>query len=318
VGTTALNGPVLEGLRQRNAGLISEKDGLRAQVEALRGDVGTADELVRALAGELVGGTLSGRGVLLVAAPDAEGGVLDELAATVEAAGGTVTGRLQLLPALFEPGAFQLVEDLASQVVPAGVELPDDGPLPRAGSLLGAALLDRPGGAAVGPDAGQAVVSAFSEAGLVELSGVEGTLTPATLAVLVAAPAPAPEEQDALARSAVDGMLALLVELRARASGLVVAGPSQSNVEGGLVRAVRSDPAADSLVSTVDNVDRGVGQVAAVLALAEQAAGGSGRYGGGQGATGAVPTGEAAEPEAETEVEPDAELVPEQEPAPTG
>ena len=281
---------MLEGLRQRNAGLISDKRGLEATVEGLRGDVATADELVRALADDLVGGELAGRGVLLVAAPGAEGRVLDQLGTVVEAAGGAVSGRLQLQPALFEPAATQLVEDLASQVLPAGVELPDGGPLPRAGSLLGAALLDRPGTLSVPADAAQSVVSAFSEAGLVELQAAEGAPA-ASLAVLVAAPAPAAEEQDALARSAVDGMLALLVELRARAAGLVVAGPDEANLEGGLVRAVRSDPAADSLVSTVDNADRAVGQVAVVLALSEQLPGGSGRYGGGQGATAPVPTG---------------------------
>jgi hypothetical protein len=299
VGTTALNGPVLEGLRERNAGLISEKRGLESDVRALEAEVDTADALVRELGRDLVGGELDGARVLLVVEPGVEGRVLDQLAAVVDEAGGSVTGRLQLQPALLEPASSQLVEDLAAQVLPAGVQLPAGSALARAGSLLGAALLDRPGTVGVDADSAQQVVSAFGEAGLVELQGVEGAPPQAGLAVLVAAAAPA--EQDPARRAALDGLVSLAAELRARAEGLVLAGSAEANVEGGLVRAVRNDAGVDSLVSTVDNADRAVGQVAVVLALVEQAAGGSGRYGGGQGATGPVPVPQAAEEQPEAD-----------------
>ena len=92
-------------------------------------------------------------------------------------------------------------------------------------------------------------------------------------------------------RDALDGLLDVASELDTRSAGLVVAGPAESAVDGGLVRALRADSARDAVISSVDNADRAVGQVATVLALREQSDGGAGRYGGAQGASSPVPTG---------------------------
>lgn len=290
MGTTALNGPVLSGLRNLNSGLIGDKRALQADKRALEDDVKTADDLVRAKRAELIGGQLQGRRVLLVSAPGADGTTVDQIAQAVVDAGGQVSGRLQLSPALVEPSSTQLVEDLVAQVVPAGVDLPGSSALGRAGAVLAAALLTPGGAGGVDRAAAQAVVSAFDEAGLTSLSEAgDGPPRVASLAVVVAAPAPEqPTDRD---RAALAGLLDVATELDARSAGLVVAGPTESAVDGGLVRALRSDSARDALISSVDNAQRAVGQVAVVLALREQAAGGSGRYGGAQGATAPVPTG---------------------------
>jgi hypothetical protein len=116
--------------------------------------------------------------------------------------------------------------------------------------------------------------------------------------VVLAGPAPDEEEQaDQTRQSELEGSLALARELDGRSGGAVVAGPSESTLEGGLVRALRADSSLDAAVSTVDNVDRALGQVAVVRALREQLEGGVGRYGGGAGASAPVPTGATAEPE---------------------
>lgn len=289
MGTTALNGPVLDGLRSSNSGLIGDKRALQAEKRALEGEVATADELVQAKTDELIGGRLQGRRVLLVSGPGADGTTVDRIAQAVADAGGAVSGRLALQPALLEPGSGQLVEDLVAQVVPAGVDLPEGSALARAGAVLAGALLSEGGSGDVDRDAAQSVVSAFGEAGLAALSDAgDGAPQVASLAVLVAAPAPdEPTEQD---RAVVDGLLDVATELDARSAGLVVAGPAESAVEGGLVRALRADSARDGLISSVDNADRAVGQVAVVLALREQSDGGVGRYGGAQGASAPAPT----------------------------
>ena len=288
MGTAALNGPVLDGLRSSNAGLISDKRALESDVRLLQADVDTADDLVRAMSDELVGGRLSGQRVLVVLAPGADSRTAQQIATAVDDAGGAVTGRLQLQPALFDPESTQLVEDLVASVLPAGVELPGDSAVARAGAVLSAALLVAPGADPVDRDDAQAVVSAFAEVDLVGLDDAGETPAAATLAVLVAAPAPV-EPLDDEGTAAIEGLLELSGQLHARSSGVVVAGPSEAAVEGGLVRELRSAGALDAMISSVDNADRAVGQVAVVLALREQADGGSGRYGGGQGASAPVP-----------------------------
>jgi hypothetical protein len=312
VGTAALNGPVLEGLRNSNAGLISDKRALESDVRALQADVDTADQLVRAKSDELIGDQLADERVLLVTAPGAEGRVTDQVSTTVADAGGTVSAVLALQPALLESENTQLVEDLVATVVPPGVQLPQDSAVARAGAVLAAALLVQPGESAVDRDVAQQVVSAFTEAGLVELSDTGDSLPTGTLSVLLAGPAPS-EGLDEEGRAAVDGLLAIAEQLQDRSGGLVVAGPAEAAVEGGLVRALRSDSARDEVISSVDNADRAVGQVAVVLALREQAQGGSGRYGGGQGASSPVPT---ESPDAEPVREPEPEPAPPPAPEP--
>lgn len=295
VGALALSGPVLDGLRGSNASLISEKRALESDVQQLRDDVDTGDDFARALSDDLVGGALQDQGVLLVTAPDASGQVVDHLETMLTEAGAGLTGRLALQPELLDPAQGQLVDDLVAGVVQGNVEVLDDTPVARAAAQLAAALAVRPGDAPVDRAAAQEVVSAFEEAGLVELTGNGEELDAATLVVLVAAPASAePLDQDDAAASALDGLLAVAGAFDAASGGALVAGPPEALLDGGLVRQLRADSELDNRVSSVDNADRAVGQVAVVLALREQLAGEVGGYGGGQGASAPVPTAAAA------------------------
>jgi hypothetical protein len=291
VGTTALNGPVLDGLRDRNSGLISDKRALQGDVRDLEDDVLTADQFARAVYGQVLGGTLAGERVLVVTAPEADGSVADQLTPALTAAGASVTGRLALQPALFAPAQTQLVEDLVASVVPAGVELPETSAVERAAAVFAAALLVQPGEDALEADDALQVVSAFEEAGLVDLTDEGEQLQPATGAVLLAAPVPEelPEDPAVDRDGRLEGLLALAEQLDARSGGLVVAGPPEALRDGGLVRALRADDARSDEISSVDNADRGIGQAGVVLALAEQLDGGAGDYGSGSGVMGPLP-----------------------------
>ena len=296
VGTTALNGPVLEGLRDSNARLISDKSALRAQVDDLGGEVDTADDFARALSRDLVGGRLDGQGVLLVLGADADPQVADQLATMITEAGARVTARVALQEPLVDPEQRQLVDDLVAQVVPAGLQLPDT-TAGRAAAELAAALLVAPDQEPLPRDSAQQIVSAFEEAGLIDVTDQGEELVPATAAVLLAGEPAAggeDEQESEAAQSQIEALLAIVGELEARSGGAVLAGPAESTSEGGLVRALRADSGLDDAVSTVDNAHRAVGQVAVVRALAEQLQGGSGRYGGTGSAEAPVPG--AAEP----------------------
>lgn len=289
VGTTALNGPVLDGLRDSNSGLISEKRALQSDVNGLESEIDTADDFARVLAPDLVGGRLEGQSVLLVLAPDADRQVADRLSTTLSEAGALVTGRLSLQPALLDPDQGQLVDDLVASVVTPGLALPEGAAVARAAAQLAAVLLVRPGDEPIERDAAQQVVSAFEEADLVQLDDEGEQIVAATTAVLLAGPAPTEEAPGDDRQAELEGLLSMAQSLDDASGGVVVAGPTEATMDGGLVRALRADSVLDAAVSSVDNAHRSVGHVAVVRALAEQLQGGTGRYGGTGGASAPVP-----------------------------
>lgn len=291
VGTAALNGPIQDGLRSSIDRLTDDKRGLEDDVEQLRGQVAASDEFALVLGPDLVGGALEGQRVLLVTAPGTPEGPAERLRPLLTEAGAVVTGQLAVRSALAETEQRQVLEDLVAQVVPAGIELPDGEPIERAAAELAAALSTGPGAEEVAAADAQAVVAAFEEADLVDFRpepGAEDTLTSATL-VLVLAPAGPQEKPDTEQQLQLEAMLTLAAAFDERSRGAVVAGPATAAADGGLVQALRQRSSLSPDISSVDNVDRGIGQVAAVLALAEQAADGAGQYGAGPGAAAPLP-----------------------------
>ena len=287
LGTAALNGPIQSNLNNNLSRVTSEKRGLEGDVSELRAQLAAADAFAQSVGPRLVRGTLDEQRVLLVTTPQTPADLVERLTPLLEQAGARVTGTLQLLPALADPEQRALVEDLVAQVVPAGVELPDTGAVDRATTELAAALTRTSDGGGVEPEEAQAVVSAFTEADLVEFSSPDETLQPATLAVVLTGAAPEqltpPEQVQQLA------VVALAGALDTRSEGAVVAGPVGSAGERGPVRVLRADDALAG-VSSVDNADRGTGLVSLVLALAEQRRSGAGQYGTGEGASTALPS----------------------------
>jgi hypothetical protein len=224
--------------------------------------------------------------------PDTPSDLVERTAALLEQAGASVTGRLRLLPALSDPEQSSLMEDLVADVVPPGIDLPDTEPVERATAELAAALSLPAQGEPVEAGDAQAVVSAFEEADLVQHESSGDTLLQASLVVVLGGPAPEDdlegEEQEAR-EAQLAAALSLAGAFDARARGALVAGPATSAADGGLINALRSESGVASSVSGVDNADRGVGLVAAVLALAEQARGEVGQYGAGARAEAPLP-----------------------------
>ena len=291
VGTAALNGPIQDGLRTSINRLTDDKRALEGDVEQLRGQVAASDDFATRIGPQLVGGALEDQRVLLVTTPETPGDLAERVRPLLADAGATVSGSLEVRPALGEPEQRQLLEDLVAQVVPAGVKLPDGEPVERAAAELAAALTSGAGDKAVDAGEAQAVVSAFEEADLVRFTpepGAEEGLTPATVVLVLAPPGPA-KEPSAAVQQQLDAMLALADAFDDRSRGAVVAGPGPSALDGGLVRALRGQNSLAADVSSVDNADRGIGRVAVVLALAEQVEERAGQYGAGPGASSPLP-----------------------------
>lgn len=280
VGTTALNGPVLDGLKTSVSSLTGDKRSLEGDVLDLRRQTATRDDFTRIVAPAVVRGALDGRRVLVVSAPDAPNAVRDALLVALKTAGATVTGDVRMRPALVEPSGTATVQDVVTAVAPTNLQLPRGSAADQAAAELAAALVTASGG--LSSTAIQTVIGGFTGADLLDVAGrsVEGN---ATLVLMVTG---SPKvDADTAARNAA--VLSFVKAFEAH-SGMVVAGPSDSAADGAVLNALRSS-ALDGRVSSVDDADGPQGVVAAVLALAEQSHGGAGSYGTGRGASATAP-----------------------------
>jgi hypothetical protein len=293
VGTTALNGQVLDDLRARNGAVIQDKRNLESLVRDLRTQVSRRDQFAVTVGPTVLAGTLAGERVLVVTTPGASDQDVKDLITRVGQAGGTPTGVLRLGADLLDPAKSSVVDDVVARVAPAGLALPENSAADRAALELAAATVSTPTADGVSSDAAAKILGGFTGADLVDVQQPAGsknatTLVPATLAVLVTAGADG-KAPDEVAKQRQQIALAVVRAMDARSSGTVVAGPESAARTGGLIAAVRADSGLSDRVSSVDTVDSAFGAVSVILALREQAAGGSGRYGQGPGSEAAAP-----------------------------
>jgi len=276
VGTTALNGAVVGDLRRQVSDLKDENAKASADNKALQAQVGNADVLARTFGPSIVANRLLNTPVVLVSAPNAPAGIIDALAAQVAAAGGKVSGRIQLTRDLVDPRRASDVRSLAtSGVHPIGLQLPSTDDAGRlAGSLLGWVLF----GKGQPTDLTQ-VLTGFDTLNMVKKPSA---IAPGRLVIFVAPGAAGSDEASAKA------LLSLASQV-GQTGPTVVAGDAASARQGGLIAAIRSDESAKRDVATVDDVDGALGQLTAALVGAEATKGKKGHYGSGAGADALFP-----------------------------
>lgn len=285
LGATQLSGAVGDDLRDQVSGLNRDNTALRAQVAAGQARAKSDDAVTGAVAARLVSRALRGAKVVVVATPQATGPVADGVVKQLQQAGATVTGQVQLTDDYADP---RRAADAKSYVTggsqPTGFQLPEsDDAGVLSGALLSYALLGDPR-ADPAPAVTSEVLSGFSTLKMLRVDSPQ--VTAGDLAVVVTAGPVTGADPAARVRA----LGALVSALDDAGRGVVVAGtPTSASGEAGLVTAVRADSGLASAVSTVDDADRPVGQVATVFALVEQAAGRSGRYGTGAGVDGPFP-----------------------------
>jgi hypothetical protein len=266
IGTTQLNGKVLDDLRGQVSSLEQDKRDLEDNTQQLKTQQDNSEAFTTAVAPALVGGSLTGRSVALVITDDqVSSDTVDEVTALIGQAGGTVSGTIRLTPAYSDPSKASALENyVTGGGLPTSVTLPTNG---DAGQLTASVLAQVLMAKAAGPAPTTADLSSVL-AGLTSLevlSADSASVTPANFAVVLTA--------GAFKGDDADERNAALAEL---AAALDAAG------DQGLVGVVRNDPATSAAVSTVDNVDTIAGQISAVLALGSERDGTSGKYGTGQ------------------------------------
>jgi Copper transport outer membrane protein, MctB len=278
IGTTALNQPILSDIKSQVTKLEADKRTLEDQTRQLTSQVHSDDAFDSAVAPALVGGTLSGRKVLLVVASDGlDSDVVDGLSTMVRTAGGAVAGVIRLQDGYADPAKAATIQAyVTGPGRPAGVTLPETD---DAGQLVAALLADvlmvpNQGSVSAGDTAAISTVLA----GLSALNVVaqdSSSVTPADYAVVLTSGQRT--DKDAAQRNAT--VVALAAALDAGGAGAVVAGDIDSAGANGLVGVLRDNPTVSATVSTVDNVPTAAGQISTVLALSRERQGTSGKYG---------------------------------------
>lgn len=274
VGTTALNGPITDGLRKQVDSLSKERGSLADQVTALKNQNADADSFADLYGGKVVAGQLSDQNVLVVDLPGAASD--SKLQEQITAAGATITGHVQMAADYFNPARAADIRSLVlNGTQPTGLTLPstDD-----AGSLGGALLAYVLTGQGNDTDLTR-TLAAFSTSQLLTVQGSD--VKPATIVVLVTSGAPGDQ-------TVAKNQLTFASRMQNARAVTVVAGDAAAAAGEGLIALIRGDGSASKTISTVDDVDTSIGRVATVLALTSHSA--PGAYGMAAGADAPFPT----------------------------
>lgn len=282
LGTAALNGPVTEDLFHETQSLRQSNGQLRDEVAKLEDELARGDEFVQDVAPLLLDSRLSGRRVVLVAMPGAEDGAVRGVVENLRLAKASVTGTVHFTDLLVSTENREDARDLATRLLPPSIDdVPSDadGATASAALLAGVLLEHQP---SVSADDRTAVLTGYQQEGLIE---VDKKITQPAEGVVIVAGLPATKEADASDRNA-----AVLAATRQFARvGTVVAGRGTGG-DSNPVAVIRNDPTLHRSMSTVDNVNTSLGQLAAVLALVQRFTDRrTGHYGIGDGADGRIP-----------------------------
>ncbi|MBA4021159.1 MAG: channel protein [Gordonia sp.] len=259
---------------------------LRDENQQLTNNVNAANNFDTAIAGRLLEGTLRDRPVLIVTTPGADEGDVAAVKDNLNKSGAVFNGQLALTDEFVSDQNAEKIGSIIDQSIPAGstlrTELTDSGG--RAGDLLGLLLQLSPRDAEPQVSGGDtdAGLAALKQGGFVDYA--DGAIEPAQLAIIVTGNKFA---DDSGARGQVVARFA--AAFSERGAGTVLVGRTGSAEGSSPIAVVRADPALNSQVSTVDNVDQATGRITTVLALADELGNKQGAYGTGPGATAIAP-----------------------------
>jgi hypothetical protein len=286
LGSTTLSQSVTAELKKQASDAARNSQQLRQEQRRLEAQRDGEEQFAKTLGADLVADRLKGQSVVFVETPGASNDSIEQLSELAKSAGATVTGRVTIQKKFLDDDQVGTVDELAGQLRPEGVTVPEGGgPYDRAGAVLASALVTRDTARSGREDAGGgAVLNGFRQAGYLTTTGRPGQH--ATLAVMIAPSTPYQYDGGEIDNRA---LLSLAAALDGAGRGVVVGGPSTSAQEGGLIAALR-DSDVRKQVSATDMVDTSSGRVVAVLALQNEIAGKSGQYGTGSGVDGYLPS----------------------------
>ena len=257
-----------------------------------------SDAYAAATSRPLVRDALKNRAVTIVQLPGASATTVAHVTDMIEEAGGSVTAQVVLHEKLIDVGNRQLVDELAAQMEKSAqksdqksdqgaVDAGDDATgYERMGALLAHTIVTSKKRGDSVDDAGTDILAGASTAGLVTTP--EDIQRRGSLVVAVAGDPFGSQDE----RAGAGSITATLLEALDRDSrGVVLVGPVASSGADGLIGQLQADPKAAKKISTVDGGDQVAGAVVTVLALQEQAHGGSGHYGSSAAPDGPMPRG---------------------------
>ena len=283
VGTTALNGPVADSLRDQVSALNKDNSTKRDQLNQYREELNRNQDFATEVAPTVLNGRLTGHKLLLVALPGTAD-YINGVASMLTVAGATVTAKITLQDKFFDPAMAYELLDLAGQssqptIGMEGLPLNSDG-VETASAQLALALLQRTGGSVSASDV-TAVLTAYTKQGYIAVDGkatggADGT-------VIISGPPAVDKDAAKKSQSAVT-----VATQFSKNKPLVIAGTGVG--DGNLVSAVRGDPTLVKAISTVDNASTVQGQVATGMAAGERFGQNKvGQYGLAAGASALVP-----------------------------
>ncbi|GAA1755728.1 copper transporter [Nonomuraea sp. AD125B] len=287
LGTTLLQDPALDLAKRTSDELTSANNGLRADLDALRGRQAGNDAFIAARTPQMVASELAGQRVLLIEAPGSSTSVREAAQQVLDEAGAKVSGRVTLTEKFLDPESKGVIDGLVDQLKPANMVFPATATsYDRAASLLAGALVTNDSAqAGTANTATAGVLDAFETGGLLNVE--DNPAERATLAVMFAPEKPFEGET---AETLAGALVSVADGFDTAGGGTVLAGTAANiALPGDLIGAVRDDSEVAKRVSTVDTADMPVGRVVMVYALREQLAGHAGQYGIGKGATAPLP-----------------------------
>lgn len=278
LGSTELQGHTIDVLQASSNYLNNQLNVAKAERASYQAQAGAEDQFLQSAEPQLLGGRLAGDRVVIVTEPGAQGSVVDGIKQAAVLAGATVTGQVALQPQFNDISAANqsslgAVDSSAAAAagltVTAGTD-PQTASQQQAAQLIAHAILAKgPGQAGLTPEAAQALLSAYTQAGYLTVSGTP--TDPATLAVLVTpqtAPADGPDDP------ANQVLLAVAREFAGASAATLVAGGTAGSATSASAIAVLRSSSVSGQVSSVDDADTALGQITVIEALATQLAGG--------------------------------------------
>jgi hypothetical protein len=288
LGSTVLQKPALETAQGAASSLQQKNADLRKQLLALQQQQRASEGFAAASAPKLLSGQLTGKRVVMVAAPGADGDAVDALRKSVKQAGGAVTGTVTLKDGYVQQKQVGVLGGLTDTLAKnTKITVPADAvPSERAAILLSHALVTRDK-TKVGKsdDVANSILSTFKEAKFLSVDG--SPQSHANLAIVVGPAQPYPAKGASASNAAI---VAVAKQLDVNGSGSMLAAPTASAGPDGVVASLRGDDDAKKRVSSVDNLDAPAGDVVSILALALDGGGKVGQWGAGTGADGVAPT----------------------------
>jgi hypothetical protein len=287
LGAGPLQGNLGSQLTDQVAALRTEKQDLNDQLAASEERVAAGEEYAAAVSDRVIEGALTGREVVVIVLPSADGTLVDLVEEAATTGGATLNATVTVDADWFDPA---LGPDRSEAATAAASTLG------MSSSLIGDALLGEvlarltvSTDVVSASESRTAALATLTDAGLVESS--TEALEPADLAVIVSGPF-AGEEVEVQRRAETIRTLARLVA--ENSAGAVIAGPQPvlsagQPVGSDAVAAVRAVDATARLISTVDHASDASGPAIVVLALESDLAGEVGHYGTAEGATAAAP-----------------------------